>query len=536
LAASSVNVLAASGVCGLAGPLWLVSREEYASPERESKPIDGDTSLRDAYRKATEAFERELSHHLPLLGFDSPESNHHVGYRCELRNTAPEIASEEDELRDCSAGLAFFLLLFSESTGIGINSYVYATGAVENDGSVGSVGSVNLKLEEAARRAESGRVVVLVPKEPRDEREAAARESFRGIRGANLVPVGHVSEIFSLENFCKIFCTADVRNKIHGAGYASLQGRGPSSAVNLREALAYVAGGPEGLIHDEISTSSSTIPVVRKSVVLGTMRSLLECIGVLRSTAPESAHVRHRAHVLFVTAMLFVVFLVEGFLLVSGFSPDNPSFWAVRRTWLGAFLVSVSVLVGFCLPASFLSSRRVNSWFAAATIITAGVGAFFYLVVPLLLPAANIFDGTNVPPWFDLLKDTTILCFFAAVVVMMTFHTVAALEYLIMRRKYRTAHACLDHLLQGSQKLPLQCIPLGWSWYFYPLLAATGVCAIFELVGLFNYRHDYPGVIKHIALVVLRDVLVVIVEVEVIVFYWWAISRIKRAIPPSAHH
>jgi hypothetical protein len=203
---------------------------------------------------------------------------------------------------------------------------------------------------------------------------------------------------------------------------------------------------------------------------------------------------------------------------------------------VGAFLVSVSVLVGFCLPASFLSSRRVNSWFAAATIITAGVGAFFYLVVPLLLPAANIFDGTNVPPWFDLLKDTTILCFFAAVVVMMTFHTVAALEYLIMRRKYRTAHACLDHLLQGSQKLPLQCIPLGWSWYFYPLLAATGVCAIFELVGLFNYRHDYPGVIKHIALVVLRDVLVVIVEVEVIVFYWWAISRIKRAIPPSAHH
>jgi hypothetical protein len=379
-------------------------------------------------------------------------------------------------------------------------------------------------------------VVVLVPREPRDEREIAARESIRDIKGANLVPIGHVSEIFSLENFCKVFCTADVRNKIHSAGYASLQGRGPSSAVNLREALAYVAGGPEGLIHDEISNSSSAVPVVRQSVVLLTIKSLLECIGVLRSTAPEPAHVRHRAHVLAVTALFFSIFLVEGFLLVSGFSPGNESLWAVRRTWAGALLVSACVLVGFCLPAPFLLSRRVNSWLTAATIISASIGTYFYLVEPLLLPAANIFKGTNVPPWVDLMKDTAILCFFAVFVVMMTFHTVAALEYLIIRRKYRTAHACLDRLSPGSQKLPLRCLPINWFWYMVLLGASTAVCAIFEFVGFFNYRYDYPGVTRHMALVFLRDVLVIIAEVEVIVFYWWAVSRIKRAIPPSALH
>jgi hypothetical protein len=297
--------------------------------------------------------------------------------------------------------------------------------------------------------------------------------------------------------------------------HAEREGFGLSFISSISEACQEIFGD---------SRKKSNMEIARE--VLSDLR------GILTFRPTKSLLKQNIVHIWASTLLLTLMYFIEG-LLVYKIASIPPMPWTVfYRTVIPACLaVFIAILLSYAIIPSYLEQRRQDSWYASmGFFLAASIVVYLLLMQTVRGETPDISRLPDWPPALGLLKDLFIFLAFAVLYLTNIFNYIAALDFLSRRYQVITVQNCLNKSSLIDTDVPVRLIRITWQFALIAAFMVAAVLLSFEMVTFWSLREGLEATHWYIVLGVLRNLVFLVVALEVIIWYRNSLNSLSRRI------
>jgi hypothetical protein len=260
--------------------------------------------------------------------------------------------------------------------------------------------------------------------------------------------------------------------------------------------------------------------------------ALLDLWGILTFKPRKPFLEQNLGHIWSSSLLLVLMYLTEGLLVYKVSStvpvPGSIFFLVTVPACLTMFM---AIMLSYGLVPLYLEQQRQDSWYASSLLLSAA-SLITYCLFLLMVRGATP-DLSRFPDWpaaVGILKDLIIFLGFAVLYVTNFFNYIATLDFLSRRFQVVTVQNCLRRSNVIDTEVPVKLLGISFHWALIGALATGTLLMTFEMITYWTLREGLEASKWYISLGILRDMIFILLAVEVLLWYRNSIAAITRQV------